>query len=231
MRGLVFAASVAALAATSAFAAETAQDRLGDSARVLSEIMSTPDKGIPHDLLAKAQCVVIVPGLKKGAFIVGAEYGRGDAICRKRDGVGWGAPAAIRMEGGSFGFQIGGSDTDVIMLVMSRHGMDRLMEDKFELGGDASIAAGPVGRTTSATTDASLTADMLSWSRSKGLFAGIALKGATIRPDADRNAELYGTKMGNKEVLMGNLKSPEAARPLVHELDRDSDVSAADRAK
>jgi len=229
MRGLALAASF--VLATSVLAAETAQERLADSARVFSEIMRTPDKGIPHDLLAKAQCVVIIPGMKKAAFVVGAEYGRGFAECRKPDGVGWGAPAAVRMEGGSVGLQIGGSDTDLILLVRNRHGMDRLTEDKVQLGADLSVAAGPVGRTTNAETDASMSAEILAWSRAKGLFAGVSLNGATLRPDADRNLELYGTKMSNKDVLMGSMQPPEAARPLIRDLARYSDVSAADRAK
>src|SRR5580700_6530960 len=227
MRSFAIAASV--VMAASVLAAETAQERLGDSARVFSEVMRTPDKGIPQNLLAKAQCVVIIPGMKKAAFVVGAEYGRGFAECRHEDGKGWGAPAAVRMEGGSFGFQIGASDTDVILLVMNRHGMVRLTEDKVQLGADASVAAGPVGRTTTAETDASLTAEMLSWSRTKGLFAGISLSGATLRPDADRNLELYGTKMSNKEVLMSDMQAPAAGRPLIHELDRYSTFSDADR--
>jgi lipid-binding SYLF domain-containing protein len=218
------------MASSVVLAGETEQQRLGDAARVFSEIERTPDRGIPQDLLAKAQCVVIVPGMKKAAFIVGVDYGRGVAECRHEDGKGWGAPAAVRMEGGSLGFQIGGSDTDLILLVMNRHGMARLTEDKVQLGADASVAAGPVGRTTNAETDASLTAEILAWSRAKGLFAGISVSGATLRPDADRNAELYGTKMSNKEVLMGSVQTPEAARPLIHELDRYSDLSGADRA-
>src|ERR1700683_3247515 len=151
MRVLSGAASLAR--ASSVLFAETAQERLADSARVFSEVMRTPDKGIPQDLLAKAQCVVIIPGMKKAAFVVGAEYGRGFAECRHEDGKGWGAPAAVRMEGGSVGFQIGGSDTDVILLVMNRHGMVRLTEDKVQLGADASVAAGPGGRATKAATE------------------------------------------------------------------------------
>jgi lipid-binding SYLF domain-containing protein len=211
------------------FAAETTQERLAASARVFNEVMQAPDKGIPQDLLAKAQCVVIIPGMKKAAFVVGAEYGRGFAECRHEDGHGWGAPAAVRMEGGSVGFQIGASDTDLILLVMNRHGMSRLTEDKVQLGADASVAAGPVGRTTNAETDASLSAEILAWSRAKGLFAGVSLSGATLRPDADRNADLYGQKMNNKEVLMGSMQPPDAARPLIRDLDRYSSMSGADR--
>jgi lipid-binding SYLF domain-containing protein len=228
MKAIAIAASF--VLATSAFAAGKAQERLADSASVFSEIMQTPDKGIPQDLLAKAQCVVIVPGLKKAAFVVGAEYGRGFAECRKHDGMGWGAPAAIRMEGGSLGFQLGGSDTDMVFLVMSRRGMDKLTEDKFTLGADASVAAGPVGRTANASTDAEMTAEILAWSRAKGLFAGISVKGATLRPSNDWNEELYGRKLSNREILMsGSVTAPEAARPLIHELDRYSSMSNADR--
>jgi len=201
--------------------AETAQERLRDAADVFHEIMATPDKGIPQDLIAKAACVVIVPGMKKGAFIVGAQYGKGFTICR-REHAGWGAPAAVRVEGGSFGFQIGGSSTDVVMLIMNQHGMRELDKDKFTLGADASVAAGPVGRTAAADTDAAMTAEILSWSRSKGIFAGIALKGATLRPDMDDNKELYGQRLNSKEILMTTMAPPEAARPLIAELDKYS---------
>ncbi len=206
--------SVAAIAA-----AETATERLASSADVFQEIMATPDKGIPQDLLAKAQCVIIVPGLKKGAFVVGAEFGRGFAECRKGDGYGWGAPAAVRVEGGSFGFQAGGSSTDVVMLVMNKRGMQKLLGDKFTLGADASVAAGPVGRTADAATDVRMDAEILAWSRAKGLFAGIALKGATLRNDIDVNAELYGRKIDNKEVLSGAVEPPASSQALRSSLD------------
>src|SRR5215212_9776737 len=157
-------------------AADTAAERLSDATKTFNEIMGTPDKGIPQDLLEKANCVVIVPGMKQAGFIVGGKYGKGFAACRKSGG-GWGAPEAIRVEGGSFGFQIGASNTDVVMLVMNEKGMRRLTEDKFTLGAEATVAAGPVGRQSTAQTDAQLSAEILSWSRSKGLFAGIALTG------------------------------------------------------
>lgn len=205
-----------------AFAADTAQERLDNAATVFSEIMSTPDKGIPQDLLAKAQCVVIVPGFKKAAFVVGAEFGRGFAECRHQDGTGWGAPGSVRIEGGSFGFQIGGSSTDVVMLVMNREGMNKLLGDKFTLGADASVAAGPVGRTASADTDVKMTAEILAWSRAKGIFAGLSLSGATLRNDEDANTELYGHKVDNKEVLNGHTASPAGAHRLIAELDKYS---------
>ena len=211
---------VSFLMAGGALLADTAQERLNDSAAVFSEIMATPDKGIPHDLLDKSQCVIVVPGLKKGAFIVGGEYGRGYAVCRRANG--WGAPAAVRVEGGSVGFQIGGSATDVVMLVMSQRGMDRLMTDKFTLGADASVAAGPVGRTAQAATDVELRAEILAWSRARGVFAGISLNGATMRPDTKENEALYGKAMTNREILTANVKPPAAAHQLLAELDRHS---------
>jgi lipid-binding SYLF domain-containing protein len=221
MKQFTFSAALILSVATIA-AAETATERLTASADVFQEIMGTPDKGIPQDLLAKAQCVIIVPGLKKGAFVVGGQYGRGFAECRHADGYGWGPPGAVRVEGGSFGFQIGGSSTDVVMLVMNKRGMQKLLGDKFTLGADASVAAGPVGRTADADTDARMNAEILAWSRAKGLFAGISLSGATLRNDADVNAELYGRKIDNKEVLGGAVEPPAAAQALRAELDKYS---------
>ena len=213
--------------------ADTAQERLSDSAAVFREIMGTPDKGIPQDLLAKAQCVAIIPGVKKAAFLVGGEFGRGFVECREAGHGGWGAPAAVRLEGGSFGLQIGGSSTDLVMLVMNETGMKHLIEDKFTLGADASVAAGPVGRTAAAGTDAEMSAEIFAWSRARGLFAGISLKGATLRNDLDQNAELYGHKMSNREVLTGHTEPPSAAKPLIAELNKYSmrKESDADRAR
>jgi lipid-binding SYLF domain-containing protein len=222
MKQFAFGAALILSAADIAAAAETAAERLNVSAEVFQQVMNTPDKGIPQDLLAKAQCVIVVPGLKKGAFVVGGQYGRGFAECRHADGMGWGAPGAVRVEGGSVGFQIGGSSTDVVMLVMNQRGMDRLLGDKFTLGADASVAAGPVGRTANADTDVRMTAEILAWSRSKGLFAGISLSGATLRPDEEVNAELYGRKIGNRDVLNGGVEPPPAAHSLRAELDKYS---------
>jgi SH3 domain-containing YSC84-like protein 1 len=202
--------------------AETAQERLQAATNVLTSIMSTPDKGIPRDLLESAHCAIIVPGLKKGAFIIGGQYGRGFTVCRKPGGAGWGDPAAIRMEGGSIGFQIGGQVTDLVMLVMNENGQNRLMQSKFTLGGDASVAAGPVGRTVEAKTDALMTAEILAWSRTGGAFVGISLSGSTLRPDEDENAVLYGKKMTTKEIVMGNLPTPAAAKPLLAVLNQYS---------
>jgi len=154
--------------------------------------------------------------------VVGGEYGKGFTICRRGAGMGWGAPAAARVEGGSFGFQIGGSSTDVVMLIMNEHGMRELDKDKFTLGGDASVAAGPVGRTAAANTDAIMTAEILLWSRTNGLFAGISLGGATLRPDREANRELYGVSLGSREIRMTGTEPPAAARRLIGELDKYS---------
>jgi len=198
---------------------ETAR-RLEESAAVFSAVMRTPDKGIPRDLLEKAHCIVIVPGLKKGAFIVGGEYGKGFLSCRTgRDG-GWSAPASVRMEGGSVGLQIGGSETDLIMLVMNRNGADKLLSSEFTLGAEGEVAAGPVGRTTTAETDALMRAEILSWSRSRGVFAGIALKGATLRQDLDDNQALYGNKLDNRQIVTSGIAAPPAAARLVALLDK-----------
>jgi lipid-binding SYLF domain-containing protein len=174
------------------------------------------DEGIPQDLLRKARCVIVVPGLKKVAFIGGGKYGRGYASCVTRKG--WSPPAAVRIEGGSFGLQLGGSSTDVIMLVLNEGGMKKLLSDKFTLGGEAAAAAGPVGRDTSANTDVLMTAEILSWSRSHGVFAGLSLEGATLRQDLDENAKLYGKPLTNKEILTGTVKRPATAGPFLAQL-------------
>ena len=216
-----FALALSLCSSVVLFAADSAQERLSDATKVFNEVMATPDKGIPQDLLEKANCVIIVPGMKQAAFGIGAKFGRGYAVCRENH-AHFGAPAAIRVEGGSFGFQIGASNTDIVMLVMNERGMRRLLEDKVTLGAEATVAAGPVGRQTSASTDVQLSAEILSWSRSKGLFAGIALHGATMRPDDDMNADLYGAKVTNKEILQGHEKTPASASALVSALNRYS---------
>jgi lipid-binding SYLF domain-containing protein len=203
--------------------ADNANERLQEAAAVLNELMATSDSGIPRDLLEKAKCAIIIPGAKKGGFFIGAQYGRGFAICRKTGSNEWGAPAAVRMEGGSVGLQIGAAETDIFMLVMNDEGMRKLLDSKFTLGAEAGVAAGPVGRATTAKTDAHLTAGILAWSRSRGAFAGLALSGATLRNDLDENEELYGRKLTNKEVLMGAVQPPPAAAPLIAALNRSSD--------
>jgi lipid-binding SYLF domain-containing protein len=196
--------------------------RLNEAAEVFSEVMSAPDKGIPQDLLENAHCIVIVPGLKTAAFIFGGKYGKGYLSCRNHSGAGWSAPGTVRIEGGSVGFQIGGSETDLIMLVMNDRGEDKLLSSKFTLGAEGSVAAGPVGRTATAQTDAQLHAEILSWSRSQGLFAGLALEGATLRQDLDDNATLYGKKLENRDIVTKGVHSPKAAAKLMALLNRYS---------
>ena len=214
--------SVGVLSAGLLYGGESSARRLQTAGVVFTEIMGTPDKGIPQDLLESSQCIVIVPGEKKVAFIFGGNYGRGFMLCRHASGLGWSAPAGVKIEGGSLGFQIGGSETDVIMLVRNKRGAEKLLSDKFTLGADASVAAGPVGRTSSADTDAMLHAEILSYSRSRGAFAGISLDGATLRPDHDSNAELYGGKLTNEQIVMGHIESPASGSKLTAELDRYS---------
>jgi SH3 domain-containing YSC84-like protein 1 len=195
---------------------------LTEAAMVFEEIMKTPDKGIPEDLLSKAHCVVIVPGLKKAAFILGGKYGKGYMSCRKPTGGGWSAPGTVRIEGGSVGFQIGGSETDAVLLVMNARGADKLLSSEFTLGGEGMVAAGPVGRTVTAQTDALMQAEILSWSRSRGLFAGVALTGATLRDDLDDNAILYGKKLNNRTIVTTGVRPPKAAARLLLLLNRYS---------
>ena len=196
--------------------------RLDEAAAVFSEIMATLDKGIPQDLLEKAHCIVIVPELKAAAFVVGGKYGKGYLACRNTRGAGWSAPGAVRIEGGSVGFQIGASSTDLIMLVMNERGADKLLSSRFTLGAEASVAAGSVGRTTAAQTDAQMHADILSWSRSRGLFAGVALEGATLRQDLDDNATLYGKPLENRQIVTTGVRAPVAAGTLLELLNRYS---------
>jgi lipid-binding SYLF domain-containing protein len=212
---IVFTAGLlmASLVAISVAWADTAE-RVAAAAESLQELLNIPEaeKGIPHDLLKKAQCVVIVPSLKSAALGVGGEYGRGFVSCRQ--GSGWTAPAAVKVEGGSFGFQIGGNETEVVMLVMNQKGMSRLLTNKFTLGADATVAAGPVGRAADAKTDAAMTAEILSYSRSRGLFAGVSLSGATLHEDNSANKDLYGKELTNREILSGKREWPAAAKAL-----------------
>ncbi len=215
----------AALAAISALLPATAakvHQRLASAAEVLQETMNMKEKSIPQDLLNKAHCVVVIPGMKKGAFMFGAKYGKGFLVCRGKGGVGWTAPGAVRIEGGSFGFQIGGSETDVIMLVMNEKGKRKLLASKFTVGGDASAAAGPLGRTAAAQTDAQMRAEILTYSRSRGVFAGVSLDGATLRAADDDNAQLYGRRITNKEIILKGVKPPPQARRLLSVLNRYS---------
>jgi lipid-binding SYLF domain-containing protein len=215
------------LAATLAIVPLLAKDsepakRLEEAAAVFSEVMATPDSGIPEELLANAHCIVIVPGLKTAAFVVGGKYGKGYLSCRSKSGKGWSAPGTVRIEGGSVGFQIGGSTTDLIMLVMNERGAEKLLSSKFTLGAEGSVAAGPVGRTATAQTDAQMHAEILSWSRSQGLFAGLALQGATLRQDLDDNATLYGRKLENRDIVTTSVRTPKAADRLISLLNKHS---------
>jgi len=215
--------ALAILSVTSTLHASEADNRrLADADSMFKEIMDTPDHSIPRDLLKSAECAVLVPGLKKAGFIVGAKYGRGFATCRTPKG--WTAPVAMRVEGGSVGFQIGASETDIILLVMNKRGMERLLSSKFTLGAEASVAAGPVGRESQAQTDVTMRAEILSWSRSRGVFAGIALQGATLRADEDTDSALYGKAVNRADVLNGKIATPPAAAALISTLTRYSGV-------
>src|ERR1700733_10956437 len=218
-----FAGSVPARAQD---AAMTPDKRLENATASIQEVMNAPDKGIPRSLYNKARCVVIIPDVLKAAFIVGGKYGRGYVSCRRGTTGRFGTPASIRIEGGSYGLQIGGSSTDVYMLIMNESGMKKLLSDKFTIGGEAEAAAGPVGRDTSANTDVLLHTEILSWSRSRGLFAGISLEGSTLRPDDSEDAKLYGEKVSNEQILQGDLKTPTGARPLLAVLNRYENAGA-----
>jgi lipid-binding SYLF domain-containing protein len=174
--------------------------RVHEATLVFNEIMDAKDAGIPKDLLDHAHCAVIVPGMKHGGFIIGAKYGKGVMMCRKADG-GWRGPATVRIEGGSIGLQLGGGETDLVLLVMNERGAQRLLKSEFKLGGEAGAMAGPVGRTVQAETDAFMRAEMLGYSRSRGVFAGVALGGSTLREDKDDNQVIYGRRLSNEEIM------------------------------
>jgi len=221
MRNIWLATLLVVLGVASVFGASKEEERLANAAKAFDEIMSGKDN-IPKDWLDKAECIVIIPGMKKGGFIVGGRYGKGMVSCRGTGKAGWGAPAMLEMGGGSVGLQIGAAAIDVVMLVMQREGMDSLLKDKFTLGGDASVAAGPVGRAGTAETDALMTAKILSYSRSKGAFAGLELKGATLNQDNDANKALYGKAIDAKDIMAGQAQSPAAAKPVIDSLTKHS---------
>jgi lipid-binding SYLF domain-containing protein len=204
-------------------AAFAKESQLEKATNVLNEVMEAPDKGIPHDLFEKAVCVGIVPSEIKGAFIVGGTYGRGVLVCRQHGDGPWGAPSMFTLGGGSFGFQIGGEATDVVFIVRNEAGARKLVQDSVKLGGDVSVTAGPVGRTAEGSTDAQLHAEILSYSRTRGLFAGVSLAGAVVKQDKDDNRDLYGRKVTAKEILIdGMLTVPPAAEPLDRALSKYS---------
>lgn len=221
------------LISTAASAAEREKDKINDrlqnSGTVLDEILNIPDN-IPQDLLDKAKCVVVIPSVLKAAFIVGGSYGRGTMVCRggKTLTGAWGAPAMFVLEGGSVGFQIGGEATDFVLLIMNDHGANSLLHSKVKIGADLSAAAGPVGRTAEANTDAYLRAEMLTYSRARGLFAGVSLEGASLRPDEEGNDALYGRKISASDIVMGPApETPSAAQKLVSLLEKASPTSRA----
>ena len=226
MKSYLAAAACLTLAAGVVFAQDLnkEQKRLEESGAVMQEVLNMPDN-IPHDLLEKAECVIVFPSVKKLAFGIGAEYGRGAMVCRTgaRFRGPWGAPAMYALEGGSVGFQIGGEETDLILLVMNDSGMDSILSSKVKLGGDASVAAGPVGRDASADTDAWMRAEILSYSRSRGLFAGISVEGTTLRPDDDASALVYGHAIKAKEIVRGEKTLvPSTGRHFVDVLEKSA---------
>lgn len=188
-------------------------DRLEAARTVINEIMQTPDKGIPDSIVKKATCIAVVPSLKKAAFIVGGQYGQGVVTCRT--GRGWSGPVFIRMAGGSFGFQIGGQGTDLVLVAVNEKGLQDLLKSKFKIGGDAAASAGPVGRNAQAETDISMRSELLTYSRSKGLFAGIDLDGTTVSQNSEDTTTLYGAPHTFEEVLKGNVLPPEDSRPFL----------------
>jgi len=204
------------------------RERIEDAAAVLREIHQAPDKDVPEDLWEKASCVAVIPSVKKAAFIVGGEYGKGIISCR--NGAGWSAPAFMLLEKGSFGFQLGAESVDLVLLVMNERGVNHLLQDKVALGGEASVAAGPVGRDTRAMTDAQLKSEILSYSRSQGLFAGIDLTGGVLKPDGDDNRDLYGRDIAPRDILHAKgLVAPAAAAPFMRALKRTAPPKQATR--
>ena len=192
-------------------------NRTKKATEVFKEIMNAPDKGIPDDLLASAKCVAIVPGEVKFAFILGGNYGRGVATCRTGNGLS--APMFVAVDGGSVGYQIGGSSTDIVMLFMNDHALQSLLSDKFKLGADASVAAGPVGRDAAADTDLKLKSEILTYSRARGVFAGVSLNGAVVQADKSGDHAMYGESTTRREILSGKVTVPDSARPLIREID------------
>jgi lipid-binding SYLF domain-containing protein len=218
LKRILIVTTLVVLATLTAVASDREDDvkRTQKAAQVFQEIMSTPDQGIPSDLLESAKCIGIIPGDKKFAFVFGGSYGRGLATCRTEHG--WSAPMFVAIDSGSVGYQIGGSSTDIVMLFMNDHALQSLMSDKFKMGADASVAAGPVGRSAAAGTDLKLTAEILSYSRSKGIFAGVSLDGAVMQADKSGDEAMYGSDVNRHEILDGKVAVPESARALLHEL-------------
>jgi SH3 domain-containing YSC84-like protein 1 len=222
MKTVFLTALLVSLSAGLLLADKETDERLANAAKAFDEIMSAPDKGIPGGVLNKAECVVVVPGMKKGGFIVGGSFGRGAVTCRGKGKAGWDAPAMVELGGGSVGFQIGAEATDVVMLIMDRTGMDSLLKSKFTLGGDASVAGGPVGRSSTAETDAAMKAKILSYSRSRGAFAGVSLAGTSLSQDEGAIKAVYGKQLNADEILAGGMAIPAGAQPLTQVLTKYS---------
>ena len=217
MKTVVMIPVLVLLAASLSWGQTKEADRLSAAATAFQEIMDTPDSSVPTDLLERCECIAIIPSMKKGGFILGGRYGKGLVSCRRDEGKGpWGPPAMIALGGGSFGLQIGVAAVDVVMLVMHRDGIDSLLKSKFTVGGDVSAAAGPVGRAGTAETDAYMKAKILSYSRSRGVFAGLELKGAVLQQDRDGNQNLYGKPVGAKDLLISAQEPvPNDAKALI----------------
>ena len=192
------------------------------AAQVLEKVMRIPERAIPQELMGRSQCIAIIPGVKKAGFGFGGRYGKGVMSCRSGDESGWTGPLAVKLEGGSFGLQIGGSSTDFVLLIFNKHGVQRLLKSKFTLGGDAAVAGGPLGRSAQAQTDAQLRAEILSYSRSRGLFAGVSLEGATLRPGHKANEKIYGRQVDPKQVLAAQVTAPSSVQPFIDALNRYS---------
>jgi len=232
MKKLMVTAACLSLIAGAVYARQLnkEQKRLEECGNVMQEVLNIPDN-IPHELLEKAECVIVIPSVRKLAFGVGADYGRGAMVCRTGEHFrgAWGAPAMYALEGGSIGFQIGGEATDLILLVMNSRGMESILSSKVKLGADASIAGGPKGRDASANTDAWMRAEILSYSRSRGVFAGVSLEGSTIRPDDDASADVYGHSIKAKEIVRGEHSGvPETGRHLVNVLQKNAPVNESE---
>jgi len=228
LKRILAVTTLIAIASLTALASDREDDvnRTQKAAQVFKEIMNTPDQGIPSNLLESAKCIAIIPGDKKFAFVFGGSYGRGIATCRTEHG--WSAPMFVAMDSGSVGYQIGGSSTDIVMLFMNDHALQSLMSDKFKLGADASVAAGPVGRNAAAGTDLKLSAEILSYSRSKGIFAGVSLDGAVMQADKSGDKAMYGDDVNRHEILDGKVAVPASARELVEELGGYTHVAKAE---
>jgi lipid-binding SYLF domain-containing protein len=227
LKRILIATTLVLLVTLTAVASDREDDvnRTHKATQVFKDIMNAPDQGIPRDLLESAKCIAIIPGDVKFAFIFGANYGRGLATCRT--GHGWSAPMFLAIDGGSVGYQIGGSSTDIVLLFMNDRALQSLLSDKFKLGADASVAAGPVGRNASAGTDLKLNAEILSYSRSKGVFAGVSLNGAVVQADKSGDVAMYGNEVNRHEILDGKVTVPESARALLEEIGGYAQVAKA----